>query len=178
LLITGKEINIPTEQVFDGAENNCAFYKWCLNWNQFPSDPDQLETTQSDVTSFRKFSSLQLRLLGEGSRQYVELFWLKPAQTTGDHTEAKWPKFSNYSKKLLLYADDGQYIPFNLILTPPLANTLQMSRLQWKFHREHSKLFQVPGRFLKRPRPAFVGVIQATTVPNESPALRARRGSC
>jgi hypothetical protein len=111
LLITGKEIDIPTEQVFDGAENNCAFFIWCLNWNQFPSDSDQLETTQSDATSFRKFSSLQLRLLGEGLRQYVDLLWLKLAPTTGDRTEAKWPEFSNYSKKLLLYADDGQYIP-------------------------------------------------------------------
>jgi hypothetical protein len=114
LLITGREIDIPTEQIFDGAENNCAFFKWCLDWNQFPTGPDQLETKQSDATSFRNFESLQLRLLGTGLRQYIELFWLKPTyyQLTVDRTRAKWPEFSNYSKKLLLYADDGQYIPF------------------------------------------------------------------
>jgi hypothetical protein len=110
LLITGKNIVIPTEQVFDGAENNCAFFKWCLDWKQFPSDQDRMETTQCDATSFRNFSNLQIHLLGEDLRQYIELFWLKPAQTTGDRTAVEWPECA-HDKKLLLYANDGQYIP-------------------------------------------------------------------
>jgi hypothetical protein len=109
LLITGKDLIVPVEQVFNGADRNCAFFKWCLNWDIFPSDKDPGETTEGDATSFRIFSSLRISFAGQNHREHISLYWVKPSSTTEESTKVEWPRYAG-KKKLLLYADTGQCI--------------------------------------------------------------------
>lgn len=112
-LVTRFELDIYTEQVFSRAEKGCTFLKWCLDWKVFPDEKGESDvSTDGDASMFRSFSTLRIRFMGPGARQYSTLCWLKPRPGAISLEDAsEWPPYQNGRRKLLLYADEGPFHP-------------------------------------------------------------------